>query len=237
VQHPNISFLDTSSNSNNPACKSFWQSFAGQSTQHQYPPGTVLYGQSQVLHLVHRLDEGLVKILHRRRSGREVVVGIRTAGAPLGITAVILGRATYTTAITLTPCSVTAVSAAAFLQHLWSDPNLMRDVVSLQSVKARDYLERLSLLECVPAKQRVELFLRSLVKRFGATSDGVLRFRLPFTQTDLAQVVNVTPETLSRILAHLERDAIISRSNGWISIQLPTVGACQRVGTRLAERA
>ena len=235
MSHQNTSFLDVSVSSNDPARTSLWQPFADQSTQHPYRAGSVLYGQSQHLRLVYRLDEGFVKLLHRRRSGKEIVVAIRTAGSPLGITEIILGRPTYTTSIALTACSVTAVSAAAFVQRLWSDPKLLRDVVSLQSVKAREYLDRLSLLACVPAKQRLELFLRSVGNTCGTMGDGVLRFRLPLRQTELAQIVNITPETLSRILADLERESVIRRRNGWISIQAPDRGARQRSQNRLGK--
>jgi CRP-like cAMP-binding protein len=213
------------------------QLFARDPIQHHYPPGAVLYDQEQALRLVYRVDEGLVKLLNRRRTGQEVVVAIRAAGATLGITAAVLGMPTYSTAITLTACSVTAVSAAVFVQHVWSDPRLLRDVVSLQSAKTREYLDRLSLLTCVPAKQRLELFLRSLGKTIGATTDGVLRFRLPLTQTELAQVVNVTPETLSRNLADLEREAVVCRTNGWMSIQPRDRRRASTVRDRLAKPA
>jgi CRP-like cAMP-binding protein len=237
MQHLGSSSPQAGSNPDRPECAALWQPFAGASTQHHYPPGTELYGQAQLPRLVYRLDEGLVKLLHRRRNGQELVVAIRMAGSPLGITAAVLGRPTHTTAMTLTRCSVTAVSAAAFVQRLWSDLSLLRHVVNLQSVATREYLDRLSLLTCVPAKQRLELFLHFLGRTLGSASNGRLRFRLPLTQTELAQVINVTPETLSRILADLERERVICRTNGWISIQPPDRAGTSTIQDRLARPA
>ncbi len=67
------------------------------------------------------------------------------------------------------------------------------------------------------ARERIGHFLLELYRRVqitGAhTDDG---FRVPLTQTVIADALGLTPIHTNRVLRQLERDGLIARDNGWI---------------------
>jgi len=50
---------------------------------------------------------------------------------------------------------------------------------------------------------------------------GSSRFQLPLKHWEAAQLLAITPTYLSRLLTELESEEIISRKNGWISVNKP----------------
>jgi len=52
-------------------------------------------------------------------------------------------------------------------------------------------------------------------------SKGGIRFELPLRNWELAQLLGVTPEHLSRILRDLTKEGIIRRAKGWILVERP----------------
>ncbi|WP_339693356.1 Crp/Fnr family transcriptional regulator [uncultured Parasphingorhabdus sp.] len=67
------------------------------------------------------------------------------------------------------------------------------------------------------ARERIGHFLLELHRRVQiageGTSDG---FRVPLTQTVIADALGLTPIHTNRVLRQLERDGLLERANGWI---------------------
>jgi len=67
------------------------------------------------------------------------------------------------------------------------------------------------------ARERIGHFLLELYRRVlitgAGTSDG---FRVPLTQTVIADALGLTPIHTNRVLRQLERDGLLARDNGWI---------------------
>ncbi len=67
------------------------------------------------------------------------------------------------------------------------------------------------------ARERIGHFLLELHRRVQiageGTSDG---FRVPLTQTVIADALGLTPIHTNRVLRQLERDGLLERDNGWI---------------------
>ncbi len=70
------------------------------------------------------------------------------------------------------------------------------------------------------ARERIGHFLLELHRRVqiagAGTADG---FRVPLTQTVLADALGLTPIHTNRVLRQLERDGLLLRDNGWILFQ------------------
>ena len=67
------------------------------------------------------------------------------------------------------------------------------------------------------ARERIGHFLLELYRRVLITGagngDG---FRVPLTQTVIADALGLTPIHTNRVLRQLERDGLLERNNGWI---------------------
>jgi CRP-like cAMP-binding protein len=184
-----------------------------------YPAGRVIVTQGDSCRTVLRIEDGLVKLLHSRAAGDGVVVALRSAGWVIGSAAAVLSRPHHTTVTALTECMVSVVSAPAFVAHVSSDRAALLALLRAHSLEWYDYVDRLALLTCVSARRRLELLLVELVDRLGTPAqNGGVRLRLPVIQQELATAIHVTPETVCRLFADLEREGVIRRLGGSVTV-------------------
>jgi CRP-like cAMP-binding protein len=163
---------------------------------------------------VFRIEEGLVKVLHQDIDGQEVVITIRGPGSPLGITAAVLGQPTSARFVTVTDCVLNEVHSSLFMERVASRSQLLMGLLRVQCLESYEHSARLAVLSSTPARRRLELFFGELSSYVGLTQpDGSVRVRIPMSQQELAQVIHVTPETVSRLIAELERNGSILRRN------------------------
>lgn len=205
-----------------------WQALRDHAVWRQYPAKSVLIGQGEPSSRVFLLEEGLIKLCHTRETGARVILTLRMPPWPFGTAAALLGQPQPTTVETVTRTAVREVDTDYFCARLRDDQDLALAVARLHSLKIQQYVEHLADLGCLSAKQRVKVALGQLLELLGpaTTSSDVplsdsVRMALPLTQLELAQLVMVAPETLSRLLGELEQEGIIRRSNGWLMIQSP----------------
>lgn len=70
------------------------------------------------------------------------------------------------------------------------------------------------------ARERIGHFLLELHRRVQIVKKGTRDgFRLPLTQTVLADALGLTPIHTNRVLRQLERDGLIEREKGWVVFQ------------------
>lgn len=128
------------------------------------------------------------------------------------MTSTMLAETSTVTIVTLTDCRVGQVSGHRFLEHIDSRPDVWRPLLRLQSLKLREQVAQAAAASTPSARRRLEFFLRQLADMVGvAQLDGSVRLAVPLAQHDLADAINVSPETVSRLTADLERDCLIAR--------------------------
>ncbi|NRD88835.1 Crp/Fnr family transcriptional regulator [Sphingopyxis sp. BSNA05] len=67
------------------------------------------------------------------------------------------------------------------------------------------------------ARERIGHFLLELYRRVLITGAGTSEgFRVPLTQTIIADALGLTPIHTNRVLRQLERDGLLARDHGWI---------------------
>jgi CRP-like cAMP-binding protein len=77
------------------------------------------------------------------------------------------------------------------------------------------------LVDCLCLRDRRQRLKRMLVKWFRAgfqADDRILRPLLPLTKRELAEVVDLAPEQLSRILTEFESRGLVCRSGGIVGL-------------------
>lgn len=83
----------------------------------------------------------------------------------------------------------------------------------------RDYIKRLQNLEISDARSRIIYRLIFLLERFGAESkDGRHVIFLPVTYPDLADSLNLTRDTVNRIVSQLAKEGVVSKSRSRLTI-------------------
>jgi len=179
-----------------------------------------LFGQGEPAGDVYLIRRGAIKLVWTDIEGRETIVGLRWPGSFLGLPAIIAGLPNPATAVTLAPSTVEQISGGLFLQMLRADALLAMRVHEAQSREIVEQMLDLGELAIVSAKMRFISLLQRLtcsVSSQVCLPDG--RLRLPLKKKELAALLAVTPEHLSRMLNELASEGVIAVNRQWIIIR------------------
>ena len=181
--------------------------------------GTHLFNQGSPPEHAYWIDQGVVKLISMNRSGVELIVALRPAGSILGAASVIVQQAYLVTAVTLTECHLIRVPAQQFLDSARTDPRSSWLLNQVQSRELNDQVTHIVGLGSLTARGRLVQFLLRYGPSVEPTHTGKpVRINLPLTQIELAQLLGITPEHLSRLFSRMEREGLIQRRKGWIVI-------------------
>jgi CRP-like cAMP-binding protein len=159
--------------------------------------GSFLLEQGSRPTFVYLLRQGLVKLTNIASDGRETMLGLRSAGwYPGGVSALMLTPNLYSVK-TLSPCVISRIPAEEFSLRLAQSARMMRHFLATlcnelitQSAEAQAMAE--------PAEERLAHFMR---ERNAHNPNFKTVDVLPhLKQMELAQLLAVTPEHLSRLL-------------------------------------
>ena len=164
----------------------------------------------------------MVKLTCVGPTGRELIIGLRGAGRALGASSVILQRPYPVTAVTLTPCHLFRVPATTFLKILETSAQFSWYVQQEQGREIYDHVSTLMSLESLTTRQRLEQFFWEFI---AATENNdpqrELRLRLPLKHWEIAELISVTPQHLSKLLRQIERDGVIHWEKSWLIVSKP----------------
>ncbi len=184
-----------------------------------YPVGTVLVPQGGEPGDIFFVEDGLVKLVRMDGNGREQILGLRGPGWILGAAFILVGRAHPASVVAVTPCTLRRLSRDSFLELMAVQPTLSWHVHRMHSSEVLSQFHHMANLGVKSARQRLERVLRRFVavtNRNGGSKD--VRLLSPLKRWELASLIAVTPEHLSRLLRQLRDDGVIQVHKGWIVI-------------------
>jgi CRP-like cAMP-binding protein len=110
------------------------------------------------------------------------------------------------------------IPAFAFRQLLKSDPATSWQVHEMLSHEVCEHAARLSELACWSSRRRLESALSALVPSERAHAKEV-KLQTPLKHREIAEMIAVTPEQLSRLLKEMEEDGLLRREKGWLILR------------------
>ena len=176
-----------------------------------YPQRVILFSQEQPCRGVFILCSGKAKISALARSGKPLMLRIAEAGEVLGLSAAISGRTYDVTAETLAPSQIRFMKREDFIEFLRNSPESIAKVISAlghEYEQALDSLRSLALLDTATARVAQLLLKLCLEGKNGNQEKLSAKFLL--TQEQIAQMTATTRETVTRLLAQLRRQRVIS---------------------------
>lgn len=151
------------------------------------------------------VETGRLRLYRYTTEGRIATLQVARAGESFGETA--LFSDVYTdNAIAEVATRVAVYPKQLLLDALGNHPNLAEDFMVLLVRKIQSLKFRLELRDIRSAQERVLQYLRHLVQPANETS-----VELDRPLKEIASDLGLTPETLSRALARLEREGAIAR--------------------------
>ena len=178
-----------------------------------YPAHTEILQQDTPSNAVYFLNQGLVKLTWVDQAGHEVIAGLRRQQWIIGAPSVILDKPYSFTITTLIQCSLRCISANNFLHLIKINSEFSFHMLRMLSQEIFNHAKQLVMLGCIPGIERLKNLLYQLITdmRLQTELHENIRIALPFKHKELAQIIAVTPEHLSRLLNKLEKQGIIKR--------------------------
>jgi CRP-like cAMP-binding protein len=188
-----------------PVISEAFETFQGLPRGTPIATGEVIVDQGQAPSSVYLLREGLVKLVHVNLDGRETMLGLRAAGWYAGAVSSLMHMPSTYSVKTVTSCVFSIIAAEDFSMKLSRSARMSRHFMDTlcnelisQSVEAQ--------FRQNSAEQRLAQFIgeRDIQHQQLRTMDPLPLLK----QMELAQLLAITPEHLSRLL----RRAALSQS-------------------------
>jgi CRP/FNR family transcriptional regulator, cyclic AMP receptor protein len=187
-----------------------------------YPAGAILFVEGQVPRGIYMLCSGRVKLTMTSQEGKTIIVRVVEAGEVLGLQSAISGEAHELTAETLQPCQVDFVRRDDFAKLLREQPEVAANTIQQFGNYYRGACQQIRYLGLTTsANEKLASFLLELAIRGQETQQG-LRFNLSLTHEEIAQVVGLTRETVTRGLSEFRSRSLISTKGPTILIRNKT---------------
>jgi len=194
----------------------------GKGTIRNYAPGSELFQQGTPADDVYYIHDGIMKLVWGEPTGKQTILGLRWAGCLIGVPAVVTGEPCPMSAVTLVPSVLERIAAEKFLHRLHTDPDFAWKIHQIQSREVHEQLNWLGEMACCSARSRLRNFFKRLTELGHVHTDGKKsRVRLPLKQKEVAELIAITPEHLSRLLHELSKDGLLYLRRGWIVIPDP----------------
>ena len=170
---------------------------------HLYPAGAVLFVQEQTQRDICVVCVGRVKLFSTTPEGRTIIHRICDAGEVLGLSAALENSGYEATAETLEPCVISFINADSLRGLMRTDPEVAYRVARHLSFEVQNAWSQMQNLGSqATAMEKLARFLISV-----AGSEG--RISMHLTQREVADLIGVARETVTRSLAELRRNEVI----------------------------
>jgi CRP/FNR family transcriptional regulator len=184
-----------------------------------YPTDALLFVEGQTPRGVYMLCKGRIKLTMTSPEGKSIILHIAEAGELIGLNAALSGQPYELSAETLEPCQINFIKREAFLRLVHEHPQIAAHATEQLG---RDYraacFQIRSLGLSRTASEKIARFLLELAAHGQTTSQGI-RMNLALTHEEIAQIVGVSRETVTRTLSDLKSKAVITVKGPTVTIR------------------
>jgi CRP/FNR family transcriptional regulator len=185
----------------------------------EFPPSTTLFIQGAMPREVFYMERGLVKLIRISENGQELAVGLPSQGSLIGSASVIVQEPYPFTAITVTACALSCIPADIFLHLAKTDVEFCWYLHEVHSREVHKQASQLAALRYLSARKRFERLLLQFLSSIPAHErQNSMKVRLPLKHWEIAQLIGIRPEHLSRVLQHIKQEGILREEDGCMVI-------------------
>jgi CRP/FNR family transcriptional regulator len=175
----------------------------------QCAEGAPLFEQGDAAGAVYCVKCGAVAVRRLDAEGNSVTLGLHYPGDLVGHHALLSGGEQRSGAEALEPTTVCVIDGAAVREALQHNPELARDMLRRAAEEVEQAQDSLVRAATLSNRDRLIGLLLQLLRRHGEPrADGSYHLHLPLARRDLASMIGIRHETLSRIIARLKREGV-----------------------------
>ena len=184
----------------------------------RYRRSQILYFEGGTCQHVFALHSGLVKIVKSLENGKDRITRVLFAGELLGLEA--LTETNYPlTAITLRDCEICAASRDEFMSFLHENPDIALGMVRFLVSEITRVRTQVTDMSFKDARMKVATLLLSLVTSETETLPRTYSFQRPFSRQEISEILELSPETVSRTLSAMRREQVLDARGRRVTIQ------------------
>ncbi len=166
-------------------------------------PGEFLFFEGDQPKYLHMLLEGVVKVYKSLPDGNEIVIHNFTAPTMVAEMPCLEHIRYPATAVCETVCQVMLIDYARFEKEFLADPAISFNIIRSLTKKIKNLDAAFTAQTTLSASQRVARFIQEHPETF-----------LQLKNKKIAEILNITPETLSRILKKLKDAGALGSGGG-----------------------
>ncbi len=178
---------------------------------HAQEPGTSLFV----------IKRGRVKISMNDKGGREIILGILEAGDFFGEMSLLDSEPRSATVSSLEPCQALILSRDQFLQFIPRHPEVVMKMLTTLSLRLRKTDEKVGRLVFADAYEKVASGLMEIIEEQKIQLDIGTEVPLSLTRKELADLVGLSRETLTRVIADFQKAGLVRIERRRIAIINP----------------
>ena len=165
------------------------------------------------------LLRGSVKLFVSLKGGKTLILRVVQSGEVLGLSATMSSKPAEYTAETLSPTQFLYVPRKDFLALLESRPEICISVVEVLSHQLREAVNMIHYSSgSQPAVEKLADLLELWVTENGEATERGIELKLPLTQEEIGQMIGVSRETVSRLIAEFEDQGILELEGSRVRI-------------------
>jgi CRP-like cAMP-binding protein len=186
---------------------------ASLSKQITYRKNQTLFVEGEPSARIFVIRKGTVKLSRSSPDGRELLLQLKGSGTLTGFHALFLDQ--Y--AVTATACGTVEVCllrSKDVLDAVAEDPTFLQNLVKLCQFELVEAWNQLITFATAGPRSRVATLLLKAMPESTGESGAPVEVALPVSRRNIAEWLNIAPETLSRILSEFENNSMIMRMPG-----------------------
>ena len=168
-----------------------------------YPDGGTLFSEGEPARGIFIVESGRVKMVLRSGEGRTLIMRMAVAGDVLGLPGTLSGKQYEVTAETLGPCQLAFIKREPFLRLM----NSYKEVsLGVAHQLTKIYSSACHALRCLGLSQSSSEKLATLILEWPLSNgDTASRIKFAFRHEDVAQMLGVSRETVSRLFLEFKK--------------------------------
>ncbi len=186
----------------------------------QYRKNQILFFEGAAAQHVFSLHSGLVKMVKPLENGRERITRVLFPGALFGLEALV--ETSYPlTAVVLQDSRICSIYRDEFFAFLQANPDISIEMVRFLVGEITNVRTQMTDLSFKDARTRVVTFILSLIppNENGRNAQGPCSLTLPLSSQEIGDVLELSPETVSRTWKVLRQEGLIEKRGRRLIIQ------------------
>ena len=175
-----------------------------------YKSGTVLFREGQEVRGVYLVRTGSVKLSVSSAQGKVIVLRVARPGDWVGLSSALKNHPQESSAETISQSRLTFLSLSAFTAAMATRSDFNQSVMAALN---HDLLETIALIRMVLLSRSAEEKLARLLLKWcddsGVQESEGIRIEHTFTQYQIAEMISVSRETVTRLLGDFSRRGMI----------------------------